>query len=296
MAPLSMPMQKHNDRTHDASLYPTTIISPVVSLTSALYAVPSVKLNKAGLVMKLLENARASTSGEKQSFDRVALAHRLFFGYTESIRYKPTYSRNSHTTQKQAMSDFDGQDDQDHGPDDESIEMTDLELAHNTPVRRSWLLFWQVRITPHHLTYALRVAVWISLLLLIVLVLPESGMALKIIGTRALSGMIPLPTPPLPPGYSEFYIEPAVPGTQVMVDDRPVKLPRISLDAPLKFGRGHHILRWFVASLPPQSCTFSVPFTRSDTCHYANELATYHTGQFLVILLNESQISMPSEG
>src|SRR5437588_1181656 len=123
--------------------------------------------------------------------------------------------------------------------------------------------------SPHWRTPALRLSVVLSLVLLVLLTLPGSLQTLRNTTWGALSSLIPTPAPTLPPGYDNFYLDVSVPWTKVFLDGRLVRLPR-NIDAPLKLARGRHHIEWHAEPFQPQSCVVSIPFSLSDTCHFAN--------------------------
>lgn len=203
------------------------------------------------------------------------------------------------------MSDFDDQDYQDYQSvpsDDDAVEITDLEPADEVSTKHTMRTMhmpvppqFPRQITPRRFNLTLRFAVVLSILLLVVIVLPNGFMTLSSISSRALDSVLPSPTPALPSGYNEFYLDTAIAGTHVVIDGHTVRLPRIGVDAPLTMQPGRHIITWFNNPFESQSCTLSIPFKSSDTCNFAYERATYHTTQFQVILLNESLASLSSE-
>jgi hypothetical protein len=208
------------------------------------------------------------------------------------------------------MSDFDDQHSMPLSPfldepgsdpdtDEDTVEITDLEPGTRSPglhppdALRQLLLprlpYPLSRITAHRLNITLRIAVVLSIALLIVLVLPNSITTLENIGGRAISSVLPLSAPV---GYNQFYVEPTVAGLHVLIDNRSVSLPRIGIDAPLTFAPGNHIITWLGTPFQTQACTLSIPTLKGDTCTFAYENIRYHSVAYPVILLNESLTSL----
>lgn len=111
----------------------------------------------------------------------------------------------------------------------------------------------------------------------------------------AVQRLIPTPTPTLAPGADRFYIATDVPWSKVALDGRPIALPRIGMDAPLRLARGRHMLTWTAAPFQPQQCSLDVPYTTATSCRLIDE-ARRGTAKpaFAVIGLPESLDTLPA--
>jgi hypothetical protein len=129
---------------------------------------------------------------------------------------------------------------------------------------------------------------------------------LLILGSSAsvrdlVSGIFIRPTPtPLPtiaPGSDLFYVQGNPAWGHLFIDGHVVaQLPRISIDRPLRFSRGRHVLLWRADPFLSLSCTVSVPARyATDTCSY-NESVQLDAGlSAWVITFSVSLASLPAE-
>ncbi len=154
---------------------------------------------------------------------------------------------------------------------------------------------WKPSVTQRQFTIAMRIGVAIGIVLLIVLVMPDSARFLSRMTGQVIHTIVPPPSPTLPPDYGRFYLDAAIPGTTVMLDEHPISLPRIGIDAPLHLSAGRHTLFWSVPPFNAQVCTISIPFVASDTCHFTITQVFYHNTSYQVILLPESLSDLTSK-
>src|SRR5438876_3197394 len=184
--------------------------------------------------------------------------------------------------------------------DDFEVEITPLDqpdtaISPLAPHRFLTPLFspnWRTGVINHAPT--LRLSVILGLALLVLLTLPGSFQTLPNTTFRALSSLIPTPTPTLPAGYDSFYMDVSVPWTKVFLDGHLVRLPR-NIDVPLKLVRGRHLIEWRAEPFQPQSCVVSIPFSLNDTCHFANndELGQrFQDPSAQIILLHNALITL----
>ncbi len=184
--------------------------------------------------------------------------------------------------------------------EEERVEITDLPPEEQ--VKRLATTFtymphprWRLRVTPRQFTIAMRIGMLVSLLLLLVLVTPDSGRWLALITKNVVQTFVAQPTPLLPPGSDDFYLDAAIPGMTVLLDEHRIALPRIGLDAPLHLSPGLHIFFWSVPPFNAQTCTVSRPFARGDTCRFALEQTTYQKTPYQIILLQESLATLSQQ-
>lgn len=135
-------------------------------------------------------------------------------------------------------------------------------------------------------------AIALSLALLLAIV-TRSSLVLPVGNTSEQQVSIP----PLPPGYSSFYMQADVPWMQVLVDGHHIEPPRPGIDAPLTLKPGHHLIVWHAAPFLPQSCRLSIPYAVGDSCNFAREEEITAPGSstpLQILLLHESLFTLPA--
>ena len=129
---------------------------------------------------------------------------------------------------------------------------------------------------------------------------------LLILGSTAsvrdlVSGIFIRPTPtPLPmiaPGSDLFYVQGNPAWGHLFIDGRMVAhLPRISIDQPLRFSRGRHVLLWRAEPFLSLSCRVSVPARyATDTCSYRKTVQLNAGLSAWIITFSVSLASLPAE-
>jgi hypothetical protein len=156
---------------------------------------------------------------------------------------------------------------------DLDVEIVDLPNDHE-PEKRPLrpLPGFRSSVTPllHRRQRRVRFTFIASILAIIVLVLLASTVPVRNLAMRLVASHLPTPTAPLAPGVDLFYISGEPSWGQAYLDGHVLKhLPRIGVDAPLRFARGQHTLEWRAAPFQVQRCLVSVPPDYGvDTCHY----------------------------
>ncbi len=139
---------------------------------------------------------------------------------------------------------------------------------------------------------AWRLSIVLCLLLLIMLVIPNSLTRVRDISVQLYDRVVPPPTPTLAPSLDSFYFDVNIPWTQVTIDGQAIQLPFIGSGTPIKLTMGRHTVRWQAAPFQPQSCIITVPvqFRISDTCVLAtSDLEQLpHPPQAQLLVLHES--------
>lgn len=154
------------------------------------------------------------------------------------------------------------------------------------------------RLTLRQRKIAWRLSIACGLLLLIILVAPNSLTDVRNISMQLYNRLVPPPTPPLSPDLDSVYFDVNIPWTQVTIDGQVIPLPTIGSGSPIKLATGRHTVRWQAAPFQPQSCIITVPIylRSSDTCI----LATYtliqlpHPAHAQLLVLHESVNTLPA--
>lgn len=108
---------------------------------------------------------------------------------------------------------------------------------------------------------------------------------------------IPTPVPTLAPGVDLFYVRGDPPWGHLSIDGQAVsRLPRISVDPPLRLSRGQHVLVWRAEPFQEQSCIVSVPARYgTDTCHYNETVQLNSELSAWIITFTESLTTLPND-
>lgn len=108
---------------------------------------------------------------------------------------------------------------------------------------------------------------------------------------------IPTPVPTLAPGVDLFYVRGDPPWGHLSIDGQAVsRLPRISVDPPVRLSRGQHVLVWGAEPFQEQSCTVSVPARYgTDTCHYNETVQLNSELSAWLITFTESLTTLPND-
>ena len=116
----------------------------------------------------------------------------------------------------------------------------------------------------------IQLAVTASIVAIVAILILASSLPVRTLAVRLFSGPRSLPTAAIAPGSDLFYINGAPAWGRAYLDGHVIThLPKISIDAPLRIGRGQHVMLWQAAPFQEQRCIVSVPPDYSnDTCHY----------------------------
>jgi hypothetical protein len=108
---------------------------------------------------------------------------------------------------------------------------------------------------------------------------------------------IPTPVPTLAPGVDLFYVRGDPPWGHLSIDGQEVsRLPRISVDPPLRLSRGQHVLVWRAEPFQEQSCTVSVPARYgTDTCRNNETVQLNSELLASIITFTESLTTLPND-
>ena len=136
-------------------------------------------------------------------------------------------------------------------------------------------------------------AIALGLVLLLVMV-TRSSLLLSGNGTGEQGNANAIP--PLPSGYSSFYMQVDVPWTQVFIDGRRIEPPRPGIDIPLTLKPGHHLIAWRAAPFQLQACRISIPYAVTDSCKFARAEVTPpgSSVSLQILLLHESLLTLPA--
>ena len=151
------------------------------------------------------------------------------------------------------------------------------------------------KFTPRQRTFALRISVIFSLLLLIILVIPASIPVVENFTTQLYNRIVPPPLPKLAPGEDSFYFDVNVPWEAVTIDDHSTAIPRIGIDRPVVLARGTHFIAWRADPFQEQECTVSVPPALHDTCVSETDelVGLRHVPKAQLLALHESISTEP---
>jgi hypothetical protein len=148
------------------------------------------------------------------------------------------------------------------------------------------------RLTLRQRKIAWRLSIGLCLLLLIMLVAPNSLTIVRNVTSQLYDRLVPPPTPTLAPSLDSFYFDVNIPWTQVTIDDRTIQIPTIGSGSPIKLAVGRHTVRWQAAPFQMQSCIITVPvqFRLSDTCLLTTDDLEQlpHPPQAQLLMLHES--------
>ena len=154
------------------------------------------------------------------------------------------------------------------------------------------------RLTFRQRKIAWRLSIALCLLLLIMLVVPNSLMDVRDVSLQLYERVVPPPTPTLTPNLDSVYFDVNIPWTQVTIDGQAIQLPAIGSGSPIKLAIGKHTVSWQAAPFKPQSCTITVPvqFRLSDTCILAtSDLKQLpHSPPAQLLVLHESVNTLPA--
>ncbi|MHB8599927.1 MAG: hypothetical protein ACYDER_24355 [Ktedonobacteraceae bacterium] len=180
-------------------------------------------------------------------------------------------------------------------PDDTEEQIVPLDEAPVTP-KRSQLPFAK-RLTFRQRKISWRLSIALCLLLLIILVVPNSLASVSNVTAQLYDRLAPPPTPTIAPGLDTFYFDMNIPWTQVSIDGRNIHIPTIGSGAPVRLSPGKHIVRWNAAPFQAQSCFVTVPvqFYLNDTCVLAtDDLSSFsHAPHAQLLVLHESISTLP---
>ena len=183
--------------------------------------------------------------------------------------------------------------------DDGEVEIVSLDQPEipASSLRSLWL--HPARMPRRQRAITFRVAVILSLLLLIVLVLPNTVTNVSNTASGVMQNLFFRSTPTLFSGKSSsaidggYYVDVSVPWTQVFIDGKLVHLPILNEDVPLKLGYGHHIITWHAAPFVAQSCILSMPQSPGDTCAIAPDTVQQPETSAQILLLRNGLPTLP---
>lgn len=183
-------------------------------------------------------------------------------------------------------------------PDDSEEQIIPLDEAPIAPEHIQAQLPFTKRLTFRQRKIAWRLSIALCLLLLIILVIPDSLTRVSNITAQLYDRLVPPPTPTLAPRLDSFYFDVNIPWTQVTIDGQAIQIPAIGSGSPIKLAIGKHTIGWQAAPFQAQSCIITVPvqFRMSDTCVLAtNDLQQLpHPPHAQLLALHESVSTLPT--
>ena len=186
-------------------------------------------------------------------------------------------------------------------PDDETVEIVPLDQSNSSgsPVLPSLKEAHLQHISRRTLT--LRLTVFLSFLLLIVLVVPDSVVNVRNVVSGAVqnwffhSGSTSTARTNSYPIEGGYYIDVSLPWTQVTIDGIPVQIPTLNRDIPLALGAERHFITWTAVPFVTQYCVLSTPAALVDACPIAPDapLQQVQDTPTQIILLRDGLSELP---
>lgn len=149
------------------------------------------------------------------------------------------------------------------------------------------------RFSPHRRRLQLIITASI-VVLAVILILGSTAPVRELIGSIFIR-TAPTPIPTLAPGVDLFYVRGNPPWGHLSIDEHVVsRLPRMSIDPPLRLSQGQHVLLWRADPFMPLSCTVSVPARyATDTCVHNEVVQAISGPSASVITISASLATLP---